>query len=62
MIKDQDVEIGNGIKAIKYHFEENEEYTNYMFTYKNRIYYITVSNNERTEEIVKQFLDSITEC
>lgn len=62
MIKDQDVEIGNGIKAIKYHFEENEEYANYMFTYKNRIYYITVSNNERTEEIVKQFLDSITEC
>lgn len=62
MIKDQEVEIGNGIKAIKYHFEENEEYANYMFTYKNRIYYITVPNNERTEKIVKQFLDGLTGC
>ena len=62
MIKDQDVEIGNGIKAIKYHFEENEKYVNYMFTYKDRIYYINVPNNERTMEIVEQFLDSLTEC
>lgn len=61
ILKDQDVEIGNGIKAIKYHFEENEEYTNYMFTYKNRIYYITVPNNERTKEIVNQFLVSLAE-
>ena len=61
MIKDQDVEIGDGIKAIKYHFEENEEYANYMFTYNNKIYYITVPNNERTKEIVKQFLNSLIE-
>lgn len=59
MYKDAEVEIGNKFKAIKYHFEYNEDSEKYMFIYGDNIYNITVPKNERTLEIVNKFLESL---
>lgn len=59
MYKDEYVEIGNDIKAIKYHFEYGDNTENYMFIHKDNIYNITVPTNKRTSEAVQNFLDSL---
>ena len=60
MQKEADVEIGNGIKAIKYYFgEDKTELTeeHYMFASGDSIYYIRVPVNERIEDEIQSFLD-----
>lgn len=62
IIKDENVEIGYGIKTIKYHYEydnEIEPVYHYMFIHNNNIYDIKVPANERINEEVQQFLDSL---
>lgn len=59
MIKDGEVEIGKGINCIKYHFESDENVERYMFIHNDNIYDIRVPMNERIEDDMKQFLDSL---
>ena len=59
MYKDDEVEIGNGIKAIKYHYENNEHMENYIFVHKDNIYEISVPKNNRTTKEVQRFLESL---
>lgn len=60
MIKDKDVEIGKGIKAIKYYLAENDEFEFYMFIYKDNIYDIrNPVNNSRIYDEIQHFLDSL---
>lgn len=59
MIKDKDVEIGEGIKSIQYHFETNDEFEYYMFVYKDNIYNIRIPINSRIDDEIQQFLDSL---
>lgn len=59
MIKDGDIEIGNGIKAIKYHFESDEDVERYMFVYKENIYEIRLPVNERISKEMLKFLDNL---
>ncbi len=57
--KQAEVTIGNGIKAIKYSNDKDKDYDYYMFMHKDNIYFITVPNEERANEIVSLFLNSI---
>lgn len=59
MIKDENVVIGNGINAIKYHFESDEDYEHYMFIYKDNIYEIKIPINQRINYEIQQFLNSL---
>lgn len=55
------VTIANGIKAIKYNYKTETDRTNYMFILNEYIYYIQVPNNEKYEENVNLFLDSLSQ-
>lgn len=59
MIKDEDVVIGDGIKAIKYHFDNGDVYDYYMFIDEENIYYVKVPMEERISEETKEFLKSL---
>lgn len=63
IVKDKELEIGKGIKAIKYNKQYdgdiyNQE-TNYMFVDAEYIYHLVVPENEKLTDIAKQVLDSI---
>ncbi len=59
MTKDGVYTIGNGIKAIKYHFEPANIDDEYMFVYKDNIYYVRLPKNVRIESAVQDFLDNL---
>ena len=63
MVKDDEVEIGNGIKAIKYH-NEYQDYIDYseiryMFVDDEYIYDIKVPANTKVSDITENFLNSL---
>jgi hypothetical protein len=60
MVKDENVKIGSGINAIKYHYSEGDNGDYYMFVYNDNIYEINVPTNERIQDEVQEFLDSVT--
>jgi len=47
MIKDENVQIGNEIDAIKYHYDNDDGCDYYMFTYKDNIYTLKVPESEK---------------
>lgn len=57
--KVSDVEIGNGISAIKYKSNYDDSCIYYMFTYDNDIYYITCPTSKRVEKVVEMFIESL---
>lgn len=59
MIKDEDVIIGDGIKAIKYRFDNGDVYDYYMFIDEENIYYAKVPMEERISEETEEFLKSL---
>lgn len=59
MLKDEDVVIGDGIKTIKYHFDNGDVYNYYMFIDEENIYYVKVPMEERISEETEEFLKSL---
>ena len=63
IVKDKELEIGKGIKAIKYNMQYDgdiyDEETNYMFVDGEYIYYVTVPQNKKIADVVEQVLESI---
>lgn len=59
LLKDEMVEIGKGIQALKYHYSTDESVEYYMFEYNNNIYYIRIPKDEKVNDEVKLFLDSL---
>ena len=57
--KEKELEIGNGIKAIKYINGNDLSYVYYMFAHKGNLYYITVPTEPRISAEIQLFLDSI---
>lgn len=59
--KDKDLNIGNGIKAIKYIYELDKNYEYYMFICNDNIYYITIPTEPALSAEMQQLLKSIEE-
>jgi hypothetical protein len=59
MVKDSEVELANGINAIKYHFENGEEEECYIFVYRDNIYQIKLPIDDRLDTEIQQFLNSL---
>lgn len=59
MIKIGEIEIANGIKAIKYCFEFNDICEYYLFVYNDNIYTLKIPKHERLTYEVQEFLDNL---
>jgi hypothetical protein len=59
MVKDTEVELANGITAIKYHYEEGNIEDYYMFVYNGNIYQISLPVDARISTEIQQFLSSL---
>lgn len=59
LVKDEVVKIGKNIEAIKYHFESDIGYENYMFIHNDNIYSLKVPTKERIKNEVQEFLDNL---
>ena len=55
----KELEIGKGIKAIKYYIETDKNLEYYMFLNKDNLYTVRVPVNERIKFEVEQFLNSL---
>jgi hypothetical protein len=59
IVKDEEVELIEGIPAIKYHYENGEEEEEYMFVYNGNIYQMKLPVNSRINSEIQDFLDSL---
>lgn len=58
-VKEEKIEIVDGIEAIKYSAEYDDNIMHYIFEYNGNIYNLSLPINERVEEVVDYILDNM---